>query len=125
MRSFGVTLHIGVLGLTVALTACGVKRPPVLSPAASARGGLIEDIQDFQQTLGFEPTGNFLRYSDNADAVDRCYFTGPLELPVSYTGLQLRQEPKERCAARESEYDVFFYSIEAVASGSAVVTPSL
>ena len=114
-----------MLGLTVALSACGVRRPPAVSPVASPRRELIEDIKTFQQTLGVEPTGNFLRYSASADAVDRCYFTGPLELPGSYSGLHLAQEPKERCTARENEYDVFFYPVEAVASGSAAVTPAL
>src|SRR4029078_10115826 len=86
--------HLTALGLTFALSACGLRHPPFVSPAVSDRSELIEDIQAFQQTLGLEPTGNFLSYSDKTDAVDRCYFTGPLELPVSYAGLQLRQESK-------------------------------
>jgi putative cyclase/putative aminopeptidase len=121
----GVTVAIGVLGLTASLTACGLRHPAAVRPAPSPRRELIEDMKAFEQMLGVGATGNFLRYSDGADAVDRCYFTGQLELPVSYRGLQLTQEVRERCAARENKYDVFFYPVEAVASGSAAITPAL
>jgi Putative aminopeptidase len=119
------TVAIGLLCVASTLSACDLRHPPAITPAPSVRGELIENIKAFQQALGVEPTGNFLRSSDSADAVDRCYFTGRLELPASYAGLQLTQETKERCAARENKYDVFFYPAEAVASGSAAITPAL
>lgn len=111
-------------GSALALSACGVKTAPVVRPADSPRAALIEDIKAFQETLGVATTGNFLEVSDTAVAA-RCYFTGPLELPVSYRGLQLRQESKEQCEARQGEYDVFFYPVEVVASGRAAITPAL
>jgi hypothetical protein len=117
-------VRAGVLSLTVGLGACGPTHPPAVSPMMPARPELIDDLKAFQQTLGVEPTGNFLHYS--ADAVDaRCYFTGPLELPVSYRGLHLTHENNDQCAARESQQDVFFYPVEVVATGSAAVTPAL
>src|SRR5712691_1005258 len=100
-----MTVATGLLGLAVTLGACGLRHPPAIIPAPSVRGELIENIKAFQQTLGVEPTGNFLRSSDSADAVERCYFTGQLELPGSYMGLHLSQETKEKCAARENKYD--------------------
>jgi hypothetical protein len=39
--------------------------------------------------------------------------------------LHVTQETGERCAVRERGYDVFFYPVEAVASGSAAITPAL
>ena len=113
------------LAMPAALTACGLRHPPAVIPAPSPRINLIDDIKAFEQTLGVGATGNFLRYSDRTAAVDRCYFTGQLELPVSYRGLHMKQEARERCAARENTDDVFFYPIEAVASGSAPITPAL
>lgn len=121
----GVTVAIGVLGLTAALASCGLKHPAAVRPAPSPRRELIEDIKAFERTLGIGATGNFMRYSDRADAVDRCYFTGRLELPMSYRGLQLAEETGEQCAVRENRFDVFFYPVEAVASGSAAITPAL
>jgi hypothetical protein len=120
-----MTIAIGVVGLMAVSTACGLRHPAAVKLAPSPRRELIEDVKAFEQTLGVEATGNFLRYSDSAGAVDRCYFTGQLELPLSYRGLHLTQETGERCAARERRYDVFFYPVEAVASGSAAITPAL
>ena len=114
----------GIFCIAVAFSACGQRHPPAVTPAASAREGLIDAVKAFQQTLGVEPTGNFLRYSETGTAA-RCYFTGILELPGSYRGLQLREESKAECAAREDRYDVFFYPVEVVASGRAPITPAL
>ncbi len=55
----------------------------------------------------------------------RCYYTGVLELPESYDALQLRQGSKDGCSLNPRKYDVFFYPIEAVASGHAPVSQTL
>jgi hypothetical protein len=125
MNSFAGARCFAGLAMAVALTACGLGHPPAVKPASSPRGELIGDVKAFEQTLGVGATGNFLRYSDSAGAIDRCYFTGRLELPVSYRALGLTGEGKEQCAARGNKYDVFFYPVEAVASGSAAITPAL
>jgi hypothetical protein len=125
MNSFAGARCFAGLAMAVALTACGLGHPPAVKPASSPRGELIGDVKAFEQTLGVGATGNFLRYSDSAGAIDRCYFTGRLELPVSYRALGLTGEGKEPCAARGMRYDVFFYPVEAVASGSAAITPAL
>jgi len=120
-------MRLGVyiaLSAAVEIAACGPPHPPAVTPAASARAGLVDNIKAFQQTLGVEPTGNFLRYSTSETAA-RCYFTGTLELPASYRELQLKEESRAECAAREPQYDVFFYPVEVVASGKAAVTPAL
>ena len=48
-----------------------------------------------------------------------------LELPESYDGLKLRQGSKGGCSIDYEKYDVFFYPIEAVASGHVPVSQSL
>ena len=56
---------------------------------------------------------------------NRCYFTGKLQLPEFYSALHMVREDGERCAARSSEHDVFFYPVQAVASGEETITVSL
>ena len=56
---------------------------------------------------------------------NRCYFTGKLQLPEFYSTLRMVREDEERCAARGGEHDVFFYPVQAVASGEETITVSL
>jgi len=114
----------GILVLVVAATACGVKRPPAAAPSFP-RQELIAEIKDFQKTLGVQDTKNFSRYSETPNAVYRCYFTGKLELPVSYASLGLRFSEGTHCPLDEDRYDVLFYPVEAVATGATPVTPAL
>ena len=86
----------------------------------------IDSVKQLEQTLGFEQTANFLHHSDRAVADYRCYYTGKLELPISYDGLELKDGGKDGCPEIDTrKYDVFFYPIEAVANGRAPVTESL
>ena len=55
----------------------------------------------------------------------RCYFTGLLELPDSYDSLRLREGTQNGCSIDTEKYDVFFYPMEAVASGKAPITEAL
>jgi predicted aminopeptidase len=55
----------------------------------------------------------------------RCYFTGKLELPAFYSALHMVREDEERCGARSGASDVFFYAVQAVASGEETITVSL
>ena len=66
-----------------------------------------------------------MRSSDRRISDNRCYFTGKLELPAFYSTLRMVREDEERCAARGEENDVFFYPVQAVASGEETVTVSL
>jgi len=108
--------------MLAALTACGVKRTAAVP---FPRQDLIAEIQDFQKTLGFEEQENFRSYSETRKAYYRCYYTGKLELPESYERLKLAEGSAAGCALDEENYDVFFYPMEAAASGSAPVTESL
>ena len=111
------------VGATVA--GCGAERSAPTVDPPFPRQAVIAELQEFQQGLGVERTGNFRRFSDAQDAVYRCYFTGQLELPASYAALQLVESDEPGCPADEEAYDVFFYPIEAVASGSSPVSPAL
>jgi hypothetical protein len=85
----------------------------------------IQQLKTVEQSAGFRPTGNFQRADGRLTAYYRCYFTGKLELPESYNDLKLHKGTKDGCAVNEKKYDVFFYPIEAVASGHTPVTQSL
>ena len=85
----------------------------------------IQQLKTVEESAGFKPTGNFARADPRITAYYRCYYTAKLELPESYDGLKLREGNEQGCTLDEKKYDVFFYRIEAVASGQAPVTQSL
>ena len=114
-----------MLVLILAAPACSVKRPATASRPSYPHQDVIREIKDLEKTLGFQATENFLNYSEATPAYYRCYYTGKLELPASYEQLQLVEGDAAGCSLDENQYDIFFYSIEAVATGTAPVTPSL
>jgi hypothetical protein len=95
------------------------------SPDAPTRHELIGAMKELEQSWGFRPTQNFLRRTDHLVADFRCYYTGKLELPDSYEGLEFKQGSKEGCPLDPAKFDVFFYAPEAEASGRTPVTASL
>lgn len=97
----------------------------LVAAAASDKDQLIDALKNAEQSAGFKPTGNFAHADARVPAYYRCYYTGKLELPETYSGLDLRQGTKDGCSLDETKYDVFFYPIEAVASGHAPVTRTL
>jgi hypothetical protein len=92
--------------------------------AAQDRQEIITDLKELQKQLGFPETRNFLTHSDQK-AYYRCYYTGKLELPASYEELGYKRGDEAGCNLDERKYDVFFYPVQAVASGNAPVTSSL
>ena len=114
-----------LLLVCAAIAGCGADRSaPTVAPPFP-RQAIIAELQEFQQSLGVERTRNFRRFSGAQEAVYRCYFTGRLELPASYEALQLIESDEPSCPVDEKAYDLFFYPIEAVASGSSPVSPAL
>jgi hypothetical protein len=117
-----------VLVLT-AVSGCSARVPPQVtasSPPAWLMGTeAIDELKDFAEALGGQATENFLRYSDRRTADNRCYFTGKLQLPEFYSSLRMVREEEAQCAARSNDYDVFFYPVQAVASGEEAITVSL
>src|SRR5918993_5138177 len=123
------------LACVVAAAGSGCARNPraavtPASPAASASNAfvaseVIAEVKDFAVELGGHATENFLRHSDSHTSDTRCYFTGKLQLPEFYNTLRMVREDEDRCAARSGEHDVFFYPVQAVASGEETITVSL
>jgi hypothetical protein len=115
--------------LVAGASACAPRpRPevtPTLPPAQFASIEVIGELKDFAEALGGHPTENFLRHSDRHTADNRCYFTGKLQLPEFYNTLRMVREDEAECAARAGEHDVFFYPVQAVASGEETITVSL
>jgi hypothetical protein len=117
------------------VAACACARHPRAavtppSPTASTSPALaatevIAEVKEFAVGLGSHSTGNFLRVSDHQISDNRCYFTGKLQLPEFYSTLRMVREDEAACAARTSEHDVFFYPVQAVASGEESITVSL
>jgi len=111
-----------------AVSGCAAKTHPQVIPSQAPRFSGVEmigELKAFEESLGGTQTENFLAYSGRAQADERCYFTGKLQLPEFYSGLRLAREDEARCSARSHEFDVFFYPVEAVASGQETVTVAL
>lgn len=86
---------------------------------------IIQKVKQVERSAGFRSTGNFAHTRLHVRAYYRCYFTGPLELPSSYAQLKLRKGSRDGCSLDPKKYDIFFYPVEAVASGHTPVTESL
>lgn len=135
MRRCGPAFRNAIAGIVSfaaagAVGCAGRVRPELVripAPSSAHIVGLelIGDIKDFAEGLGGDATENFLRHSDRQTSDNRCYFTGKLELPEFYSTLRMVREDGDRCAARSREFDVFFYPVEAVASGHETVTVAL
>ena len=91
----------------------------------SPRAELISSMKDFERRAGFEETANFSRRTSRTHVDYRCYYTGKLKLPANYDKLKLRRGTPSGCRVNEEKHDVFFYPLEAVASGHTPLTPSL
>src|SRR6266567_3012093 len=104
------------LGLTVFDTPCLAQQDPSKNGATAEQ--LIRSVKRLEKRLGFRRTHNFSRHSNQVAAEYRCYYTGKLELPESYEGLALAQGTSNGCTVDPDKYDVFFYPLEAMASGS-------
>ena len=114
-----------------AAAGCAGKTRPNLTPESSTAVSqfvateVIAEVKDFAVTLGGHATENFVRTSDRQTSDNRCYFTGKLQLPEFYSTLRMVREDEDSCAARGGEHDVFFYPVQAVASGEETITVSL
>jgi IS1 family transposase len=110
----------------IAFLASGLSAsdsPP--APGAGNRKDLVSAVKRLEKKLGFRRTKNFTKESQKVAAAYRCYYTGKLELPDSYERLQLRQGTAAGCPIDAKKYDVFFYPMDANASGKTPVTASL
>ena len=125
-----VAVLVAVLLVVVAASGCAARSRPQATPRPPSSFSfsgieMIGELKAFEEALGGQETDNFLKYSARATADDRCYFTGKLELPELYSGLRLVREEESRCAARADDFDVFFYPVQAVASGEETITVAL
>ena len=130
VRRLAIPAWVVWLVVAAGATGCAGRPRPALTPApvpakVTAATELIGDLKDFAEALGGHPTENFLTYSSRAVADNRCYFTGKLQLPEFYSTLRMVREEEARCTSRASEYDVFFYPVQAVASGDETITVAL
>lgn len=118
------------------LSACLRRSSPALTAAllvirlhgadtTASPDAVIQSAKQAERAAGIRPTKNFGHADPHVRAFYRCYYTGPLQLPDSYAGLKLRKGSPEGCPLNPQKYDVFFYPIEAVASGHTPVTESL
>ena len=111
--------------LRAASLATGLAASRLVLAGSDDAEQVIQKVKRVEQSVGYKPTRNFTVTDARTVAHYRCYFTGVRQLPQSYDGLRLRKGTPDGCAIDEKKYDVFFYPVEAVASGHTPVTQSL
>ena len=95
------------------------------SSGSPDRKGLVSALKSVEAKLGFRRTKNFQKESPKSAVAYRCYYTGKLELPDSYSGLRLAAGTKSGCPVDAQRYDVFFYPMDAAATGKTPISASL
>lgn len=119
------------IAVVAAAYGCSGNPRPIATPVSPSTAAsfvaseVIAEVKDFAVSLGGHATDNFIQQSDRVTSDNRCYFTGRLQLPEFYSALRMVREDGERCAARGDQLDVFFYPVQAVASGEETITVSL
>jgi hypothetical protein len=112
-----------VLGAILAGAAAATDAPQ--SPNNADRKDLVTAVKRLEKKLGFRRTKNFHKQSAESAVAYRCYYTGKLELPDSYAGLKLVAGTKAGCTVDTQKYDVFFYPLDAAATGKTPVSAAL
>jgi hypothetical protein len=105
----------------------GCKSPAELLNEPEYRMELIEAIKAFENELGFNGTNNFLTYSEEIEVYHYYFYTSSTELPYSLDDPQLQtgMGTPESVSIDNKKYDVYFYSIPAIAGIGTPVTKSL
>ena len=75
--------------------------------SAADRKDLITAVKRLKRKLGFRRTKNFHSETTESAVAYRCYYTGKLELPASYSGLQLVQGTKAGRPVDPQKYHPF------------------
>lgn len=115
-------LSLGLLAMSVSGAAAS-DIPP--DSGTTNRKDLVSAVKRLEKKLGFRRTKNFHKETSDSSVDYRCYYTGKLELPNSYSGLHLAPGTKAGCPVDSQKYDVFFYPLDAVGSGKTPISASL
>ncbi len=113
------------LALVALLAWAAAATDPPQDRDATDRKDLISAVKRLEKKLGFRRTRNFRKESAESAVAYRCYYTGKLDLPDSYSGLELVPGTKAGCPVNTQKYDVFFYPMDASGSGKTPVSASL
>jgi hypothetical protein len=124
MNKIILRLLISIYGLALLGTIVTPAQNPPGGPAGD-RQELISAIKHLEKKLGFRRTKNFQTSTTASAVAYRCYYTGKLELPDSYSGLHLATGTKDGCHLDAQKYDVFFYPMDAIASGKSPLSATL
>jgi len=114
--------------LLVSIPGCGGSHPESgLTAEQQYRLQLVAEIKAFEKELGFEETDNFKTYSDEMESYDYYFYTPKTTLPYSLDDPSLRYGTgkPESASIDLKEFDVFSYSIEAIAGVKTPITKSL
>jgi hypothetical protein len=126
LRWFGI-------GLLVALTVIGCVQlrefaaaPP---PGVSAEWKeLLADLRVFERRIGYRESKNFTAVTGEQETYPFCGQASRFYLPYSYEDPAIRWSDavaEEQCREAESENDVYFGTVEAIAEVGTPVTPSM
>lgn len=123
-RRFNTRIILPAVVLFTLLTGMAFATDPPQTREPD-RKDLVTAVKNVEKRLGFRRTHNFRNESAQAAVAYRCYYTGRLELPASYSGLKLAAGTKDGCKLDTQKFDVFFYPMDANASGRTPLSATL
>jgi len=125
-RRFILRSLAATFALVAALSGATVAAEQQSKTSDSAdRKDVVSAVKKLGEETGFRRTKNFHNDSAESAVAYRCYYTGKLELPDSYSALQLVAGTKNGCTVDTQKYDVFFYPMDANASGKTPLSSTL
>ncbi len=128
MNKLRRALLLLLIALLIVIPGCKLSSPDnELSDEQQYKLDLITEIKAFEKKIGFNETENFKTYSDETKSYDYSFFTPITTLPYSLDDplLQAADGKPESIPIDLEKYDVFFYSIQALAGIETPVTRSL
>ncbi len=113
--------------LPVIITGCGLSGVRIGLEGDEYRRELIAELKAFEASLGFSATENFQTYSEEMQSYDYYFYAPRTRLPYSLDDplLQFGTGKPENASVDLTMYDVFTYSIEALAHVKTPTTRSL
>lgn len=116
-----------ILLVTLVLIIPSCQPGTGLTSEQKYRMELVEEIKAFEKKLDFKETENFRAYSSKTEAYDYYFYTPIIKLPYSLGDplLQFGTGTRQSANIDTKKYDVYFYSIQALAGIKTPVTRSL
>jgi hypothetical protein len=114
--------------VVLAIASCAPLRDYFNPSVPSEWAALLGQIKDFERSIGFETTDNFLDFAADGKAYFFCGRASPFVLPYSYQDPAIRWREgvtEAECKAAGEAADTYFGRTETLGEIGAAVTPAM